>query len=189
MQTYGCCFSGYRPEKFDFEFGADNLETRKLRVNLVIAITKLIAAGVTEFYCGCAKGFDIFAAEVLLEASEYRKDIHLHCVIPFPDAVTKLDDHWRKRLEEVMSYSDSCICLNKSYHPGVYAVRNRYMVDNSLFVLTYYDGKPGGTKSTLEYAIEKRKKIINLVDEVIPDITLPLRYPYYIVEEDPKKNN
>ena len=38
------------------------------------------------------------------------------------------------------------------------------MVDNSDFVLTFFDGQRGGTAATLSYAATKMKKIINLAD-------------------------
>ena len=36
------------------------------------------------------------------------------------------------------------------------------MVDNSDFVLTWFDGKSGGTKNTVDYAFNKGRKIFNL---------------------------
>ena len=36
------------------------------------------------------------------------------------------------------------------------------MVDNSDFVVCWYDGKSGGTKNTLKYAAKKHRFIINI---------------------------
>ena len=41
-------------------------------------------------------------------------------------------------------------------------MRNRFMVDNSDYVLTWFDGAAGGTKSTILYALKKDKRVINL---------------------------
>ena len=38
------------------------------------------------------------------------------------------------------------------------------MVDNSDYVVTWFDGKRGGTENTLKYAAKKRRHIINLND-------------------------
>ena len=40
--------------------------------------------------------------------------------------------------------------------------RNRYMVDASSVLIAAYDGKPGGTMSTLLYAIRRGIEIIEI---------------------------
>ena len=40
------------------------------------------------------------------------------------------------------------------------------MVENSDYVLTWYDGKPGGTRNTLEYALSKKRYVINTCNNV-----------------------
>ena len=55
--------------------------------------------------------------------------------------------------------------------------RDRYMVDRSAAVLAVFDGTPGGTQYTLNYAMEKKLEIL-LLDPLAPDaaavrLTLP----------------
>ena len=38
--------------------------------------------------------------------------------------------------------------------------RNRYMVNNSSLLIALFNGKPGGTKSTIEYAKKQNLRII-----------------------------
>ena len=40
--------------------------------------------------------------------------------------------------------------------------RNRYMVDNASVVVAVYDGRQGGTASTIAYAAKKGREIIEL---------------------------
>lgn len=37
--------------------------------------------------------------------------------------------------------------------------RNKYMVDNSDYVIAVWSGKPGGTGNTVRYAIKSRKEV------------------------------
>ena len=38
--------------------------------------------------------------------------------------------------------------------------RNKYMVNNSDYIITVWDGKPSGTGNTVKYAKQKNKKIL-----------------------------
>ena len=50
--------------------------------------------------------------------------------------------------------------------------RNKYMVDNCDFVLTWFDGKTGGTKNTIDYAIKKGRKVININNDYEDNLNL-----------------
>ena len=67
-----------------------------------------------------------------------------------------------KRYEKILRRADEVIVLDKEYSQGCYQKRNVYMVDNSDYVLTWYDGKVGGTRNTLDYAAEKGRYIFNV---------------------------
>ena len=43
------------------------------------------------------------------------------------------------------------------------------MVDNSDYVVTWYDGKQGGTRNTLNYAQKKKRYIVNLNVEYLKE--------------------
>ena len=58
-------------------------------------------------------------------------------------------------------------------------IRNRYMVDHSTYVLAVWDGTPGGTGSTVEYALRKERKVLHIAPgqppttaRFLPDILL-----------------
>ena len=55
--------------------------------------------------------------------------------------------------------------LSKEYHAGCYQNRNKFMVDSSDYVVTWYDGKQGGTRNTLNYAQKKKRYIVNVNTE------------------------
>lgn len=157
-----CCFTGYRPEKFGFEFLETDKNFRVFTKRLLAAISKAIQDGCTTFYTGMACGFDIIAAEHVALMKEINKNLRLIAVIPFKEQAKNFSPEWKYRYEELLKHCDETIVLNDAYEKWVFAQRNRYMVDRSRFCITYFDGKPGGTKNTLEYASSHGVQILNV---------------------------
>ena len=164
---YKCCFTGYRPSKFPFKLSVNNEEYIKFENNLVKGILDLVNEGCNVFYSGMAMGFDIIAAEtvLLLKKSNIIGDIKLISVLPFETQGDGFDDFWQKKFDFILENCDEKIVLSKDYFKGCYQVRNKYMVDNSDFVLTWFDGKSGGTKNTIDYAVKNYRKIFNVNEE------------------------
>ena len=71
-----CIFTGHR------EIPA---HTEPLRDALLRHITSLYADGCTDFLCGGAKGFDLLAAEALLELRPILPDARLIMILPCMD--------------------------------------------------------------------------------------------------------
>ena len=164
---YKCCFTGYRPSKFPFKLSVNDEKYIKFENNLVEGILELINEGCRVFYTGMAMGFDIIAAEtvILLKKSNIIDNIKLICVLPFENQGKGFGEFWQKKFDFVIENCDEKMVLSKDYHKGCYQIRNKYMVDNSDFVLTWYDGQSGGTKNTIDYAIKNYRKIFNVKKE------------------------
>lgn len=158
-----CCFTGYRPAKFPFSLNREDAEYKKFENALVEEILSLVGSGCRIFYSGMAMGFDIIAAELvlMLKRAYGYSDIKLICVLPFLDQCESFTSFWKKRFYSVLDLCDEKIVLADEYFSGCYQNRNVYMVNNSDAVLTWYDGKAGGTRNTLEYAAKTQKYIIN----------------------------
>lgn len=180
-----CCFTGYRPQKFPFPLSKESEEYIRFENKLLDAIFTLPKENYYRFYTGGAMGFDIIAAEIVLllrDAPRVNCSIELYCALPFLDQSQAYDEHWKKRYENILNSADNVILISDKYYPGCYQKRNEFMVDNSDVVLTWFDGKTGGTKNTLNYAARKGRQIINLnefgVHEYITDD------PYEIIEDE-----
>ena len=52
--------------------------------------------------------------------------------------------------------------MQSGYTRGCMLRRNRYMVDHSALVIAVYDGTPGGTCRTLEYALRQKVSFVDL---------------------------
>lgn len=165
-KTLACCFTGYRPNKFPFEFSDTDPRYAAFESSLLEAIFSLPKENCFTFYTGMAMGFDILAAEMVLLLKE-KGDcvVNLICVLPFRNQTAGWDEGWKKRYDNVLQNADEVILISEEYYKGCYFKRNDFMVDNSDLVLTYFDGVQGGTAATLKYAAKKNKKIINLADD------------------------
>ena len=159
-----CCFTGYRPEKFPFPFESDCLEQREFLRRLNLAISEKIEKGCTVFYCGMAQGFDIVAGEQVSVFKMANKNIRLIGVVPFRNMEKSWRGDWKKRYTELLAECDEVVVLNETYGKWVFDQRNRYMVDRSRHVLTYYDGKKGGTGNTVKYALKNGREVFNIYD-------------------------
>ena len=61
-----------------------------------------------------------------------------------------------------MSKADGVIYPTDRQNSHVYHICNRYLVNNFSRLICYYDGQPGGTAYTVEYARKNGLEIINL---------------------------
>ena len=69
-----------------------------------------------------------------------------------------------ERYNAILSAADETILISDTYYKGCYDKRNKFMVDNSDYVVTWFDGHAGGTKNTINYA----KKLNKEIEVVIP---------------------
>lgn len=164
--SVACCFTGYRPAKFPFPLKKGDKEYTEFENRLTETVLSLCDRGVLTFYTGMAMGFDIIAAETVLNIRDmcFSKAVRLSAVVPFKGQPSSFDEEWRRRYETVLSSADETVVLSNDYYNGCFHRRNKFMVDNSEVVVTWFDGQSGGTASTLHYADRRQKEIINLFD-------------------------
>lgn len=159
-----CCFTGYRPDKFPFPFETDCPERREFQRRLPLAIADMIEKGCTVFYCGMAQGFDIAAGEQVAIFKMANKNIKLIGVVPYKDQEKGWGNYWKNRYRKLLDECDEVVVLSDVYAKWVFENRNRYMVDRSRYVLTYFDGQKGGTDNTVKYAVNHGREILNIYD-------------------------
>lgn len=158
-----CCFTGYRPEKFPFKLNRESLEYQQFENTLFEQVLAVAESGCRKFYCGMAMGFDIISAETVLAVKNaFPEPLELICVLPFKNQNYNYSKDWKERFNSVLEKADDIIVLNEKYFSGCYQQRNIYMVDNSDYVITWYDGQKGGTENTVRYAIKKGRHIFNI---------------------------
>ena len=62
------------------------------------------------------------------------------------------NDEPTSRFAFVKEQADLVCEISPHYHRGVFQQRNIWMVDRSKRVIAVYNGSPGGTKNTIDYA-------------------------------------
>lgn len=157
----GCCFTGYRPEKFPFPCDDGNIEYMRFESRLTTEIARAVSDGFDTFYCGGAKGFDLLAAELLLLMRQ-KNSFRLIMVLPYRAQDSAFSPRWKALYGKVLSSADEILYLSDTYHPQCFAERNEYMVDRSERVIAFCDGKSGGSQNTIRYARRMNKEIINI---------------------------
>lgn len=154
-------FTGYRPEKFSFPLITGDADYDEFYNNLYNAI-KSEAKENTTFYCGGAMGFDIIAGEIVLKLKKEFPKINLIMVVPFLEQSKGFTPVWKLRYKTLINNANDIVYIEKDYISGCYHKRNRYLVNNANTIITYYNGKSGGTRYTIEQATKKGLKIINI---------------------------
>lgn len=160
-------FTGYRPSKLPFGYDMESDAAIALYNNLTKEYRKLIDKGFRFFLTGGAVGCDLMAADVVLSLKkEYKKRqipvYHVLC-IPCYNHFKGWRQEDKEHFQRIKKESNQVVYVSKSeYYDGCMQKRNRFMVDTSVVLLAVYDGKSGGTKNTIEYAMKKKRKIVTV---------------------------
>ena len=164
-RPYTCCFTGHRPEKLPW--GDDETDGRcaALKKKLQDAVEAAYDEGMRHFICGMARGCDLYFAEAVLSLREARGDVSLEAAVPCPSQANSWPRADQVRRRRILAACDLETLVQDHYSPGCMTRRNRYMVDHSAMVIAVYDGAPGGTRQTLEYAIRQSVPFVDIRPE------------------------
>lgn len=147
-----CAFTGYRPQKMPFGFNEMDPRCIDFKERIRNTIKMLIWEGYSHFLSGGARGMDMYAAEIVLDLRQQYPWIGLEMVIPFDTQPEKWALEYRIRYAHLMDGADIITCIGHEYSKSAIFNRNKYLVDNADLLLAAYDGIPGGTQMTCEYA-------------------------------------
>lgn len=155
------CFTGHRNQKLPWGFNEKDSRCIAMKTALHEEIEKTIQKGYRTFLCGMAIGFDIICAETVLEIKKSYSAIKLIGTIPCRDQDCKWNEKDRKRYRKILKRLDGIRCIYEQYVGAECMLeRNRYMVKNSSLLIALYNGKVGGTRSTIEYAKKQGLEIV-----------------------------
>jgi len=124
--------------------------------------------GFRTFYSGMAIGFDLLAAETILELKESYPSMKLIAVIPFKGQEQYFSEEDKVRYHQAIRSADECICLCEHYYREGYRDRNLFLVNNCNNMVAYYDGSTfkSGTAQTLRMAKQAGKPILNIFNSL-----------------------
>ena len=124
-------------------------------------IEEAIQNGYDTFLSGMALWFDMICTEIVLSFKQKYKDVKMVGVLPCKNQDAKWPESQKARYKKLLNQLDYIKCDNDYYvGPQCMIDRNHFMIDNSSLLIALFNGLPGGTKSTIDYAKSKGKRII-----------------------------
>ncbi len=128
---------------------------------LQLEIEIAIQNGYNTFLCGMALGFDMICAETVLDLKEKHHDIKIIGALPCRTQDIKWQESDRERYRKLLDRLDNIRCIYNEYIGAECMLeRNRYMVDSSSLMIALFNGLPGGTKSTIDYARKRGLEVV-----------------------------
>ncbi|MBR4953927.1 MAG: DUF1273 family protein [Oscillospiraceae bacterium] len=157
-----CAFTGHRENKL--AWGANELDPRCIELKEAIhdAVYAVYRSGVTHFICGMATGCDLYFCEIVMQLREEHPEVTLEAAIPWEGQTERWTAEQKKRYNRLVSECDYQTVLQRDYTEGCALRRNRYMVDSSRVLIAAYNGRQGGTMSTILYAMRNGVEIIEI---------------------------
>ena len=152
-RLHRCCFTGNRPEKLDEP-------PEEVQRWLEEQIDLAIADGYTTFISGCAMGVDIWAGQIVLRKKKENAELHLITATPWPGFSSRWSPEWQQQYADLLHNADLVVNVCTHYHNGVFQQRNEWMVDRSNRVIAFFNGAPGGTRNTIDYARNKGVEVV-----------------------------
>lgn len=164
MKTSVCCFSGYRPEKMPADCAEGSPAFRAMQRRLRSAVRRAAEDGACHFLSGMSRGFDLWAAECVLQLMREGAPIDLWAAIAFPGMQENWEPRWRQRYDAVLAQATRVFALYNRYQPDCYTARDRFLVEQSSTCICFFDGTPGGTAYTVGLARRRGLRVVNLAD-------------------------
>ncbi|MGN1030944.1 MAG: SLOG family protein, partial [Butyricicoccaceae bacterium] len=152
------------PEKMPAGMAEGTPGFNQMRSHLRIAILRTAEQGYTAFLSGMSRGFDLWAAEVVLELQDRGLDIELWAALAFHGMEEYWEPEWQTRYNTVLRRARHTFAVCDRYEPGCYTKRDAFLVQRSSRCICFFDGVPGGTEYTVSAARRAGHAVVNLAD-------------------------
>lgn len=153
LRRHRCCFTGHRPENLDRP-EADVIEGLKKEIRTATA------DGFQTYISGVARGIELWAAEIVLAFRDEGVSIRLICASPYKGFESRWSREWQEQYRRVVEQADLVWFICPGYSRDCFQKRNEWMVNHSARVIAAYNGGPGGTRNTVEYAIRHSVPVV-----------------------------
>ena len=175
-RAHACFFSGHRI--------IPQADASPLRELLAQQLEALIYQGFSVFLCGAARGFDLMAASEVLRLRSTHPALRLMFLIPCRNQAVRWNERERS-LYRALVARGQVLLLSETYQRECMLRRNRLLVENAVFGLTYYNPQKinSGTGMTVRYAENRGIPSINLFG-LLHDSTLYDGTPFSSTERD-----
>jgi uncharacterized phage-like protein YoqJ len=160
-----CCFTGHRPGKLPWRFDETDPRCLLLKTRIADAVEAAFENGYRHFLCGMALGCDLYFCEAVLALRERHPEVTVEAAVPCPTQADAWTAPQRERYQRLLEACDLETLVSARYTASCMQRRDRYMVDHASLLIAAFDGSPGGTRYTVQYAMTRG---VNIVDIPIP---------------------
>lgn len=151
---WAVAFTGHRKVPFG--------KQHEVELKLNKAIREHYQRGCRDFLCGMAIGFDMFAAEAVINLKKELPHIRLITVVPYRGQCERWNILLQNKYHELLKQADRIIILSEHYFNGCMLRRNDFMLENADHVIAFFNGKEeGSTYYTTKKAKAANKRITN----------------------------
>lgn len=157
-----CCFTGHRQEKLPWRDDENDERCLRLKSCIADAVKTAYRSGVRHYICGMATGCDMYFCEEVIALRGERGDVTIEAAIPWDGQSSAWPAALRRRHSRLVEDCDYITVVQHEFSPDCFMKRNRYMVDNSSIIIAAYNGRPGGTMSTMLYAIRQGLELVEI---------------------------
>ena len=157
-----CCFTGHRPGKLPWRYHEFDPRCLKLKRRIADAVELAYEQGFRHFLCGMAMGCDLYFCEAVLALRERHPDVTVEAAIPCPTQADAWPPAQRERYDRLVAACDFETMVSGQYTSTCMLRRDRYLVDHASLLIAAFDGTSGGTRYTVEYALNQGLAIVDL---------------------------
>ena len=157
-----CCFTGHRPGKLPWRYNEFDPRCLKLKRRIADAVELAYEQGFRHFLCGMAMGCDLYFCEAVLALRERHPDVTVEAAIPCPTQADAWPPAQRERYDRLVAACDFETMVSGQYTSTSMLRRDRYLVDHASLLIAAFDGTSGGTRYTVEYALNQGLAIVDL---------------------------
>lgn len=157
-----CTFTGHRESKLPWRGNEAAPECLELKSRIEGAVEAVYSSGIRHYICGMATGCDMYFCEAVLALRECHDDITIEAAVPWEGQADSWSAALKARHSRLVEDCDFLTLVQTNYTPDCLMRRNRYMVDSSSVLIAAYSGQPGGTMSTMLYALRQGLEVIQL---------------------------
>ncbi len=151
-----CCFTGHRRKDLPDGGRESSPAMQTLRRLTEENIRIFMSAGVDTFITGMSSGFDILAADILMNTPDIAPKIKLICAVPYIGQNKEMKTENERRIYSQAAEKAWCtVVFFGKYTDGCYKIRNQFMVNCSSAIIGYLrsrDLTASGSAQTLRMA-------------------------------------
>ena len=135
-------------------------------------IGELYNKGARHFRVGMAEGFDLAAAELVVELMASDGAIILEACIPWPTFDAHLNAEERVLYNNILKHATIVRYSDNAYHPAIFRHRNDMLVEGADTLVAWWNGAQSGTA----YTVKRAKKLGINIKNIYPKNQLSLEF-------------